>query len=243
MSYHGDIRVGKTIYFHFTTRQFSTGAPITSASLAISVYKNDSTTESTSGVTTTFSGGFDGRAGLVSVKLDTSSDGTFYAAGNDFSLVVTGGTADSVSIVGEAVKSFSIENRSAIMSTTADRKLTVDASGRALADLDTIKTNPVANGGTFTFPTNATGASTANITAGTITTVTTLTNLPAITANWLTAAGISAGALNGKGDWMVTYTQPTGFLAANFTTGVPADVKKVNGTTVNGDGSATPWGP
>lgn len=33
-------------------------------------------------------------------------------------------------------------------------------------------------------------------------TVTTLTNLPAITANWLTAAGIAAGALNGKGDWL-----------------------------------------
>jgi hypothetical protein len=41
-----------------------------------------------------------------------------------------------------------------------------------------------------TFP--ATVASTTNITAGTITTVTTLTNLPAITANWLTAAGTAA---------------------------------------------------
>lgn len=122
------------IYFHFTTRQFSTGAPITSASLAISVYKNDSTTESTSGVTTTFAGGFDGRAGLVSVKLDTSADGTFYAAGNDFSLVVTGGTADSVSIVGEAVKSFSIENRSALMPTTGGRKLDVSAGGEAGVD-------------------------------------------------------------------------------------------------------------
>jgi hypothetical protein len=37
-------------------------------------------------------------------------------------------------------------------------------------------------------------ASTTNITGGTITTVTTLTNLPAITANWLTAAGLAADA-------------------------------------------------
>jgi hypothetical protein len=44
-----------------------------------------------------------------------------------------------------------------------------------------------------TFP--ATVASTTNITAGTITTVTTLTNLPAITAGWLTAAGIAADAI------------------------------------------------
>lgn len=29
----------------------------------------------------------------------------------------------------------------------------------------------------------------------------TLTSLPAITSNWITAAGIAAGALNGKGDW------------------------------------------
>ena len=38
-------------------------------------------------------------------------------------------------------------------------------------------------------------ASTTNITAGTITTTTNLTNLPAITANWLTAAGLAADAV------------------------------------------------
>lgn len=116
MSYLGDIRASQILYFHFTTRQFSTGAPITSANLAISVYKNDSTSQSTSGITTTFTLGFDGVVGLVSVKIDTSSDGTFYAAGNDFSVVVTTGTADAVSIVGEVVGYFSIENRSAITS-------------------------------------------------------------------------------------------------------------------------------
>jgi len=71
-------------------------------------------------------------------------------------------------------------------------------------DVDTIKTNPVVNAGTITFPTTATLASTTNITAGTIATVTTLTNLPAIPANWLTSAGIAAAALNGKGDWNTT---------------------------------------
>lgn len=61
-----------------------------------------------------------------------------------------------------------------------------------------------ASGGA-TFPA-ATLASTTNITAGTITTTTNLTNLPAITANWLTAAGIASGALNGKGDWNIGKT-------------------------------------
>ena len=55
-----------------------------------------------------------------------------------------------------------------------------------------------------TFP--GTVASTTNITAGTISTVTTLTNLPSIPANWLTAAGIAAGALDGKGNWNIGKT-------------------------------------
>lgn len=38
-------------------------------------------------------------------------------------------------------------------------------------------------------------------TVTTVGTVTTLTNLPSIPNNWLTAVGIAAGALNGKGDW------------------------------------------
>ena len=60
-----------------------------------------------------------------------------------------------------------------------------------------------------TFP-SGTIANTTNITAGTIATTTNLTNLPSIPANWITAAGITAGALNGKGDWLLasSYTAP-----------------------------------
>jgi hypothetical protein len=198
MSYLGDIAAAQVLYFHFTTRQFSTGAPITSASLAISVYKDDSTTQSTAGITTTFTTGFDNVAGLVSVKIDTSADGTFYAAGHDFSVVITTGTADSVSIVGEVVGGFSIANRSALRPTTAGRTLDVSAGGEAgvdwanvgspttslaltgttiattqQVDVNTIKTNPVVNAGTVTFPTNSTLASTTNITSATGITVST----------------------------------------------------------------------
>ena len=49
-------------------------------------------------------------------------------------------------------------------------------------------------------------ATPTNITAGTITTTTNLTNLPSIPNNWLTAAGIAASALNGKGDWNIGKT-------------------------------------
>ncbi len=140
----GDIAVGQILYFHFTTRQFSTGAPITSANLAISVYKDDSTTQSTAGVTVTFTSGFDNVAGLVSVKIDTSQDGTFYAAAHDFSVVVTTGTADSVSIVGEVVGYFSIQNRSALRPTTAGRTINIDSTG--LSDSNMVKVGPTGTG-------------------------------------------------------------------------------------------------
>jgi hypothetical protein len=85
-----------------------------------------------------------------------------------------------------------------------------------------------AAGGLFIAGANA--ATTVNIT-GTISTVTTLTNLPAITAGWLTAAGIAASALNGKGDWNVgktgySLTQgfPSNFSALSITAGGLVDI-------------------
>ncbi len=72
--------------------------------------------------------------------------------------------------------------------TTTGRTLAVDATSHALADLDTIKTNPVVNAGTATFPTNATLASTTNITAGTITTATNVTTVNGLAADVITAA-------------------------------------------------------
>ena len=89
-------------------------------------------------------------------------------------------------------------------------------------------------------------ASSTNITAGVITTATNLTNLPAITANWLTAAGIAATALDGKGDWNVgktgyalTQTFPANFadMTIAVTTGiVDANIQKINDVTITGDG-------
>lgn len=71
-------------------------------------------------------------------------------------------------------------------------------------------------------------------TADTITTTTNLTNLPSIPANWITAAGITAAALNGKGDWNVgktgyslTQTFPTNFASL----GISA-AGKVNGVVL-----------
>ncbi len=103
---------------------------------------------------------------------------------------------------------------------------TVNLSGTTIAvtqkvDVDTIKTNPVVNGGTITFPTGATLASTTNITAGTITTATNLTNLPAITADWLTGTGVAASAVTKIQAGLSTYgggdTSGTTTLLARLT--------------------------
>lgn len=68
-------------------------------------------------------------------------------------------------------------------------------SGIAKVDVDTIKTNPVVNGGTITFPTTATLASTTNITAGTVTTATNVTNVNGLAAGVITATSIAADAI------------------------------------------------
>ncbi len=161
----GDISLGQVLYFHFTTRQFSTGTPITSALLAVSVYKDDDITQSTTGITTTFSSGFDGVAGLVSVKIDTSADGTFYASGHDFSIVVTGGTADGVSIIGEVVGYFSIQNRSALWAILTSTLTGIGSIGKLLVDnLDATissRTKPADTQAAVTTVTNLTNAPTA----------------------------------------------------------------------------------
>jgi hypothetical protein len=154
---------------------------------------------------------------------------------------------------------------------------TVNLSGTTIAttqkvDVETIKTNPVVNGGTFTFPTNATGASTTNITGGTITTVTTtttatnLTNAPTngdFTATMKTSITTAATAatpnLNAAYDAAKTAaTQASvdtvdGVVDAikvvtdKFTFTVPGyadcNIQYVNDVEVLGDGAGTPWGP
>lgn len=140
--YQGDIRLGETHDFKFPTRRFSTGAPFTLAgSPVISAYVGNGTTEITAGITLTVD--FDGRTGLNNVRVVATS-GNGFAAGTDVDLVITTGTVDGVSVVGEVVASFSIENRSALMPATAGRTLVVDAAG--LADANMVKAGPSGSG-------------------------------------------------------------------------------------------------
>jgi len=131
--YHGDIRLGDTIDIKFTTRRFTTGAPFTLAGTpSVAAYPGNSTTEITAGIT--LSVDFDARTGLNNVRV-VATGGNGYATATNYTLVITAGTVDSVSVVGECVGSFSIEARSALMPTTAARTLDVSATGEGDANV------------------------------------------------------------------------------------------------------------
>ena len=143
MKHLGDFDASTLIYGKFTTYRPSTGASFTLAGTPVlSVYKDNSTTQSTTGVTLTAD--FDSVTGLNHYAIDTSTDGTFYSAGSCFDIVVTAGTVDGVSITGTVVGSFTIRKNSALKPATAGRTLVVDAAG--LADANAVKLGPTGSG-------------------------------------------------------------------------------------------------
>ena len=91
-----------TLNFKFTTRntQGNGSPPFALASGAVSVYKGSSTTQSTAGIT--LASEFDSVVGLTNILIDLPSD-AFYATGQDYHVVITTGTVNSISVVGEVV--------------------------------------------------------------------------------------------------------------------------------------------
>jgi hypothetical protein len=127
---------------------------------------------------------------------------------------VTGSVASVTGAVGSVTAGVTLAASAvqAIWDALTTALTTVGSIGKRIADnLDAAITSRMAS---YTQPTGflaatfpaGTVASTTNITAGVVTTATNLTNLPSIPANWITAAGITAAALNGKGDWNVGKT-------------------------------------
>ena len=105
--YLGDFPLGATFDLKFTTRTFTTGAPGTLSSGVVSAYPDNSTTEITAGITLTAD--FDARTGLNHVRV-VASGGNGYASGSNYQLVLTAGTVGGVSVVGEVVAHFSLDN-------------------------------------------------------------------------------------------------------------------------------------
>jgi len=179
MSHRGDFDTSAVIYGKFSTFRPSSGAAFTlGGTPALSVYKDNSTTQSTTGVTLTVD--FDSVTGLHHYAIDTSADGAFYAAGSFFDIVITTGTVDSVSVVGAVVGSFTLRKNSALKPTTAGRTLDVSAGGEAGLDW--------ANVGSPTTSLALTGTTISTIADGGLTTakfgnITAPTAAPSATAN------------------------------------------------------------
>lgn len=126
----GDFTAGVTLDFKFNTAQQS-GAPITLAGTpSLACYKDNSTTQTTTGLTLTVD--FDSITGLHNVRVDTAD--AFYAAGSNFHVALAAGTVNGISVVGYVVGEFSIAARSALRPTTAGRTLDVSVGGEAGVD-------------------------------------------------------------------------------------------------------------
>ncbi len=108
MMYLGNYAAGATIDFLWSSNDGS-GASITRGTNGtISVYKGNGTTQSTAGVTDDED--FDSLTGIHHVRITTGSDGSFYAGGNDFAVVLSGATIDGKA-VNAVLAHFSLQNR------------------------------------------------------------------------------------------------------------------------------------
>lgn len=209
-----DYTLGDTIYLAFTTRAFATGVPTTLAGTpVVSVLEQNNATPITAGITLSVDRA--AVAGLNEVAI-AATTGNGYAAGT-YSVYISTGTVDGVSVVGEIVGTFTLN------SSAAFTRLGAPAGASVSADIADVPTVAELNARTLLAADYFDPATDA------VATVTNLTNLPAITSNWLTAAGIAAGALDGKGDWNVgktgytlTQTFPANFAdqAITATTGL-----------------------
>lgn len=132
--YHGDIDLGDTVQWLFTTVD-STGLPtILTGTPTATAYTDGGIVQSATGVTLTAD--FDGVTGLNLVSVVASS-GNGFAAGENIEIVLSAGTVGGVSVVGYAVGGFSIANRSPLRPTTIGRTLDILATGEVPIDFDT----------------------------------------------------------------------------------------------------------
>lgn len=130
MAYHGDFALETTFDFKFTTVD-NTGLPVTLASGEVEIYEDNSTSAITGAETLTLD--FNSLTGLHNVRVAATAVNGF-GVGQEYTVVVSVGTIDSISAVGYVVGSFSIENRAALMPTTNGTRLDVTATGAAGID-------------------------------------------------------------------------------------------------------------
>ncbi len=127
-----DINLEDTIYPKFTTR-IATGVPTTLAGTPVlSVYEENNLVQITAGVSVSVD--YDGVTGLnQATVVATAANG--YEIGKSYDLIITTGTAGGISVVGEVVSSFTIEDSAAAtdLANTTDGLSAISAQISSLA--------------------------------------------------------------------------------------------------------------
>ena len=229
MLYLGDIADNQTVDFFWNTNDKNGKSVNRTTAGTVSVYKDNSITQTTTGVTD--DSAFDSVVGLNHCRVVTTD--AFYATGTNFMVVLTGATIDGETAIASVIAHFSIEQRSAVRPTTAGRTLDVAATGEAGVDFGNILgTLDAADIGAsaITSAKIATGAITATTFAAGAINAAAIANA-AIDAATFVAGAIDAAALNTDAvneirDAIVT--DGVGFLGASI-----AQILTDTGTTLD----------
>lgn len=223
MSTLGDFDTSTVVRGKFTTYRPSTGAPFTlGGTPALSVYKDNGTTQSNAGVTLTAD--FDAVTGLNHYDIDTSADGTFYSAGSFYDVVITTGTVDSVSAVGTVVGRFTLRKTSDLKPTVAGRSIDISAGGEAGVDWSNV--------GSPTTVVNLSGTS-----------ISTSQVVASVTGAVGSVTGaVTVGTNNDKTGYSLSGSQTfnlTGSITGNLSGSVGSVTGNVGGNVVGSVGSVT----
>ncbi len=115
MNYLGDYLPAQSVHTMWSSNS-AAGASITRATNGtISVYKDNGTTQSTTGATDTED--FDSLTGIHAITIDLSADETFYSPHSNFSIVLSAATIDGQT-VNAVLGHFSIMNRGSMKRAT-----------------------------------------------------------------------------------------------------------------------------
>src|SRR3990172_8177701 len=109
----GDFSTGSTVWFAFTTVN-SSGAPTALSSAAVTVYRDASTVQNTTGVTLTAS--FDGVTGLNHVMVEMAGTSTHYEPGASFYAIISSGGVGAETLAGYTLAHWSVKDRIAVIS-------------------------------------------------------------------------------------------------------------------------------
>jgi len=183
-----DVTLEDVLYFMFSTRAFASGVPTSLLGTPVlSVLESNNATPITAGVSVAVD-----RASVTGLNqatvVATAANG--YEAGKSYACYISTGTVGGVSVVGEVVAEFTVQASAAFTR--------IGPLGAGLTGITGV-----------TLAATQTGVTIPTVT--TVTTVTNLTNLPAVTTDWLTAAGVKADAVTKIQTGLAT---PTNITAA-----------------------------